>query len=47
MKKLLTFIFIVFILYVLISFIDVNLHNNIPRDPQNIAPWNFFNFLCK
>jgi cell division protein FtsL len=44
-EKLFIIITIVFFVYLLISFIDVNLHNNAAETAKEIANWNFFKIL--
>ena len=46
-EKIFIIICILFLLWILISFIDVNLHNNATETAKEIADWNFFKFLCK
>lgn len=41
-EKIFMIISIMFLLWIVASFVDVNLHNNIPGEAQNIAHWNFF-----
>jgi hypothetical protein len=48
MKKLtviINIVFVLFLLWILISFIDVNLHNNAAETAKEIADWNFFKIL--
>lgn len=46
-EKVLMIVSIAFIAYLLISFIDVNLHNNAAETAKEIANWNFFRLFNK
>ena len=45
LEKAFIILSIMFLLWILISFIDVNLHNNAAETVKEIANWNFFKIL--